>query len=62
MEAGRKRAFSLIEMLVVIAIIGVLAPVLLPVLSQAMLVITTETPWTEASGPLRPPTMVPIDL
>ncbi len=35
MEAGSKRAFSLIEMLVVIAIIGVLAAVLLPVLSQA---------------------------
>ena len=35
MEAGSKRAFSLIEMLVVIAIIGVLAAGLLPVLSQA---------------------------
>ena len=62
MAVSSKRAFSLIEMLVVIAIIGVLAPVLLPVLSQAMLVITTETPWTEVSAPLRPPTMVPIDL
>ena len=44
MAVSSKRAFSLIEMLVVIAIIGVLAPVLLPVLSQAMLVITTEIP------------------
>jgi prepilin-type N-terminal cleavage/methylation domain-containing protein len=32
---GSKRAFSLIEMLVVIAIIGVLVAVLLPDLSQA---------------------------
>ena len=35
MEAGSKRAFSLIEMLVVIAIIGVLAAVLLPMLARA---------------------------
>ena len=35
MAASSKRAFSLIEVLVVIAIIGVLAAVLLPVLSQA---------------------------
>ena len=33
METGSKRAFSLIEMLVVIAIIGVLAAVLLPWIS-----------------------------
>ena len=44
MAVSSKRAFSLIEVLVVIAIIGVLAAVLLPVLSQAMLVITTEIP------------------
>ena len=35
MAASSKRAFSLIEMLVVIAIIGVLVAVLLPILSQA---------------------------
>ena len=35
MAASRKRAFSLIGMLVVIAIIGVLAAVLLPILGQA---------------------------